>query len=279
MNFWNLKYKIESYLNFINKINVKGVSFYRDNTTNYAELKIEAQNIQEAERHGEIKLKNVLRAMEFSLNQRINYHIIDIQQEKGNGETMLMGTSNLASTVTVRVPFPENQLENIDNIFIGINNSDDIAIIAYQSYLKGIEVGEWYNEAFLNFFKSIEVIANTYLEAGKKEKEISSEEELKFLVEELQEYVEYKKDDLTKLKKICSDIHNLGFIELKKRIDVALIDLDLSEYSEETKRLVNFRNKFIAHGSSNKIIKIEELEKCKSISKMMIKKYIEKNIS
>ncbi|WP_141397974.1 hypothetical protein [Paenibacillus lautus] len=57
---------------------------------------------------------------------------------------------------------------------------------------------------------------------------------------------------------------------------MALRDLGLNEYSKEAKRLVNFRNKFVAHGSSNKNIKIEELEKCKNISKMMIEKYIEK---
>ncbi|PCL95025.1 hypothetical protein [Paenibacillus lautus] len=100
-----------------------------------------------------MKLKDVLRAMEFTLNQRISFHIIDIQQEKGNGETKLIGVSNLASIVAVRVPFPENELENIDNIFTGISNSDDIAIIAYQSYFKGIEVENGTMKQFLIFSK------------------------------------------------------------------------------------------------------------------------------
>lgn len=279
MNSWKMKFKIDSYLNFFNKIKVKDVSFYRDSSTNYAELKVKAQNIQEAEQQGEMKLKDVLRAMEFTLNERIGFHTIDIQQEESNGKSRLIGVSNLASAVAVRVPFPETELENINDIFTGINNSNNIAIIAYQSYLKGIEVGEWYNEAFLNFFKAIEVIANTYLEVGKKEKEITSEEELKSLVKELQDLVEHKEDNLDKLKKICTEIHSLGFVELKKRIDIALMDLGLSEYSKAAKKLVNFRNKFVAHGSSNKIIEIEELEKCKNISKMMIKKYIGRNRS
>ncbi|QOT12790.1 hypothetical protein JNUCC32_12525 [Paenibacillus sp. JNUCC32] len=277
MNFWKLKYKIESYLNFFNKITIKDVSFYRVDAVNYAELKVDAQDIQEAEKQGEMKLQDVLSAMEFTLNERINFHVMDIQQEKGDGKSQFYGASNLASAVAVRVPFPETELENINDIFTGINNSNNIGTIAYQSYLKGIEVGEWYNEAFLNFFKAIEVIANTYLEAGKREKEISSEENLKSLVKDLEDYVKHKEDNLDKLKKICTNIHSLGFIELKMKIDIALMDLGLSEYSKEANKLVNFRNKFVAHGSSNKIIKIQELEKCKSISKMMIKKYIEKN--
>jgi hypothetical protein len=277
MNFWKLRYKIESYLNFFNRVAIKNIIFYRDGAVNYAELTVEAQGVQEAEKQGEMKLKDVLSAMEFTLNERISFHVIDIQQEKGDGDSKFVGVSSFASSVSVRVPFPETELESINDIFMGINNSNDIGTTAYHSYLKGIEVGEWHNEAFLNFFKAIEVIANTYLEAGKKEKEISSDAELKSLTKELEEYVKNKEIDLDKLKKICSAIHSLGFIELKKRIVIALIDLGLNDYSKEAKKLVNSRNKFVAHGGNNKIIEVEELEKCKNISKLMIKKYIEKN--
>ncbi|MDT0122404.1 hypothetical protein Q9R46_07120 [Paenibacillus sp. RRE4] len=277
MNRWEITYHIESYVNFFNQFSIDGVKFYHKDRNNYASLEIQAFEMCDAEKQGEDKLRETLKTIEFTINQRINYGIIDIKQINKEDNNKLVGASYVNSSVAVRRPFPDDQLKSIENFFSKLNEMDKIGRIAYESYLRGLEVGEWYNEAFLNFYKAIEVIAGTYLNEGKKEKEIEVQSDLDSLVLKLKKNIESNSLNVNRIKSICTQIHKLGFVETKMKMHLALKDLGLDKYDEDLDVIVNYRNEFVAHGSSSKMVEISELEKCKEISKEMILKYIEKH--
>lgn len=277
MKNWEIKYRIESYVNFFNEFFIDEVRFYHEDKVNYASLQIQSLEMNGAENLGEDKLKAAIKTIEFIINQRINYEIIDIKQINSENNNLLTGASYLKSSLVIRRPFPDEKLSDIKKIFEKTKEMNKVCRTAYESYLKGLEVGEWYNEAFLNFYKAIEAIAATYLDKGKKEKELKVQSDLNSLIAKLKKNVEASSQNVNKIKSICTEIHKLGFIETKMKMHLALEDLGLVNYKEDLDKIVDYRNEFVAHGSSSKIVEISELEKCKEISKEMILKYIEKH--
>ncbi|MDR3597283.1 hypothetical protein [Clostridium sp.] len=272
MKTWLIKYNVHSYTKFYNRIRINEFDFWESENKSYAQGKVCANSLEEAREVSDEKLKNILSGMEFNLNERFNFDFCEARAKSSNFPFAFtrVASEEWNATINVYSNFTDENYNGLEEHLKQIECSDKITRIAYESYIKGIEVYQWNNEAFLNFFKSIEVIANEYLEKGKEERLKKTQKKYDDLLEELKESLNNDELNIENVKSLCSDVHKLGYIELKEKIKLAICDLSLHEYINQIGKIVNDRNKIAAHGSSKKNITDEQLALCCKIARNMI---------
>ncbi|WP_459481437.1 hypothetical protein [Clostridium saccharoperbutylacetonicum] len=274
MKSWIIKYEIYSYTRFDNSFNYGDFNFFEVDNKSYAASKVESKSLEQAKEICNNKLRKVISCMEFTLNEKFDFEFCEAKQQYKEGIDLFVPAASKSWDITIisKVNFPNEKYTELESYLKLLEISDDNSKIAYDSYINGIEVFQWNNEAYLNFFKSIEVIANEYLEKGKEEKYKETQNKCDALLKNLKKRLNKEEINTEKIKNLCSEVHKLGYIELKSKIKLALEDLDLQIYIEQIDKLVNDRNQIAAHGSSKESITDEQVILCKEIAREMIEK-------
>ncbi len=193
----------------------------------------------------------------------------------GEGLFQYQGVACLPSEITVVKPFRMEIISEIDNFNYLLSGANTIGQDAYKCYLKGLEICQWNSEAFLNFFKSIETISAQYLEQGKKEKKIEVKSKLEKLTEKLKACVNNDEINYDEVASLAKQIYDLGFIEVRKKINLTIQDLGVEVDNDKLDKIVKLRPK-VAHGGTIQNVTDEDLEDCKFIAKEIIISYIKK---
>lgn len=147
--------------------------------------------------------------------------------------------------------------------------SDKTCKTAIKHFLKGIEVIEWKNEAFLNIFKAVELISDKYFAITKDELKKSVLEEKKSKIDQLKNALENNQED--KIIGLCYDIYNIDRVVIKLKVKTAINELGLVEkYSDCGEEFVKLRNEVAAHASSKKEITTDQLHKYIEMSRDVV---------
>ncbi|HBJ1651333.1 hypothetical protein HYH38_16085 [Clostridium botulinum] len=277
MKRWKINFKIKSYLIFTEEFTMNNFNFFCIDKQNYASCKVEAESMKEAEEYAKVALDNTLKMNEFILDEKFTCIIDKIDEEIIPGEEIYRyrGAANIESTVTVVKPFYMERINEINNFKNLLLETNDIGNVAYECYLKGLEIYQWNTEAFLNFFKSIETISAQYLDKGKEEKKSEVQNKFKTLTIKLKKCVNEDKIDDDKVTSLAKQIYNLGFIEVRKKINLAIQDLGVEVNKDKLDKIVKLRPK-VAHGGTVQNVIDEDLQDCKYIAKEIILSYIKK---
>jgi hypothetical protein len=273
MGMWKVIFDIKGHLSFTEPFSSSGVDFSIIEGKKIATVIVEADEEDEAQKNAQEHVNYVLSGFSFVTGYKAEAIIRSIA-ETNTTPGLKRGADFLPSTMFVPYKITENDKKSSEEILSYLSRNDKTALIAYNSYLRGVSIEEWNSEAFLHFFKSIEVIANKYIKAAIANNEIITKEEEEVLLIKLKNALSEGEKDTA--KKLINQIYKLGLINLKKQIEVAIDDLKLSEIKERVFTLVDLRHE-IAHASSkNNIITDEQLQECKELSKKIIIKYLTK---
>lgn len=276
MSIWNVRFLIKSFVIFEEKFILNNFKFFSIEDKSYATSSVEADSMGEAEKYVVNSLSNILKTFKFTLSEKFSFSLIDIQQEIAEEIHLGGGASIIECCAIVSKIFPADKLTEVNELLEMVSNTNHTGIIAYQAYLRGLEIYEWNIEAFLNFFKAIETISNQYIDSGKQEKKSETLDDLNKLIKKLEKQFKEQVIDKDKVENIAKEIYKLGFVELKKKICLAIKDLGISVINGQVDRLVRLRNTIAAHGSSNQNISDQELSECESLARCIVLKYIEK---
>lgn len=270
MNLWKIEAKIKSYFVFNKKCVYKDIEFFSKDNMNYATLLIEALSMNKAEESAILKLNNALNSMGFYLNSKLSFSIKDIKQQRQSDEILLCCKSSFHCNVTVVKPFDTKRVEEIEEIHDLLTSANDNVKKAFKAYNRGLELEEWNIESFLNYFKAIEIISNSYFVESKAIKELHTQEHMKDLLERMKN--EYLKEEYNtkQILDLVNDVYKLGFIELKLKIKTSLEKLELQHHIDKIDKIVNLRNKVAAHASSKMVIKESDILICREIAKEMV---------
>lgn len=285
MSQWEARYRINSCFYFNEELNLNGIRFFSEKEesnnfkSNFAELKVLADSYDKAEKAANKKIEEAIKSMIFSIDQKIEYDLKDIQEINSN--TSMRGSSSIGLEMTISNAFPANKENSVREIMKLSRSMDEKAESAYESYIKGINVYDWENEAFLNFFKSIESISHQYRDTAEDKKLKENQEHLAKQINKLEQIIRKKQVLESKYKdeirKICNEISNIYYIGSKIKMKIMLIELELEEYVDDINELYKLRSKVVAHGGSNRVVRDNELIKCKEIAKDVIMQYISIN--
>lgn len=277
MNIWKIRFEVNSYYIFDEEFSMNKFKFFKIGNQNYAICIVEANSVDEAEEGATKELNNTLKMIEFITDEKFTCTLNLTEQEilPREGVFQYLGAAYLPSEITIKKPFRKEILYETDNLNNLLKGANKTGKVAYECYLKGLEIYQWNTEAFLNFFKSIETISEQYLDKGKEEKKVKEYENYKKLTEELKEIINKDKMKDDEVNSLIKQIYSLGFVEVRKRIELTIKDLDVNVDKKKLDKIVKLRPK-VAHGGSVQNVKEEDLEDCKCIAKEVIISYIKK---
>lgn len=118
-----------------------------------------------------------IKFMSFKTDSKFELVITDVFQIIEDGE-IGHGESDLLASITVPRKIVDKNLEEINRLNKESVNFKDIIKSAIKYYERRIRIEEWSTEAFINFFKSIELILDQYLQQAKQEKEKENKKKL-----------------------------------------------------------------------------------------------------
>jgi hypothetical protein len=273
MKTWIAKLNISSYYKFKEEININEVRFYYEDGHNFAITNFEAKSIEEAESIAIEKVNTIMKILRYALDSKFEC-IIHSVNETTEGQQLKQGFTDLNGNYTVIKDFPVDKVNEIEELLQKYLMADETGKIALTYFVDGFNIKHHSDEAFLNFFKSIEIIANKYLDEAKIEKSKEVSDEINRLLSKLQIAIEVM--NVKKINGIVKQLYSLGFIEAKRKLKIALKNLDLDEYEQQINDLPDLR-KNVAHGMIEyEPITPEQLCVCKDIAKKVILKYLEK---
>jgi len=151
MEKWSIKFVINSYTSFDERIMVNNIEFFRESGLNYAQFEVEANYLEDAEKHASDNLKKVMIAMGFTLGQVFRAAIIDTVQI--DNQSQGTGMSYLTSRLIVTHKFPKEKISDIEGILRLASNDDKVNRILELSNL--IEANSW-----VNLYRIVEIISN-----------------------------------------------------------------------------------------------------------------------
>lgn len=135
---------------------------------------ISAENEKVAKRRGELRLNQVLSI--FVLHSGMMYTVSNIHVNQISGEEPLIYSAHLILGRTVYLEIPKNKIEEIEKMVELLDRlpikqrSTKIADKAINYFLRGCYLQtNWRSEAFLNFYKSIELISNEFRKSFDKQ--------------------------------------------------------------------------------------------------------------
>ncbi len=274
MKTWIAKLNINSYHNFKEEINIDGVGFYYEDDHNFAITNFEAESIEEAESIAVEKVNTILKILRYVLDSNFECTIYSVN-ETTEGQHLKQGFADLPVSCTVIKDFPVDKVNEIEDLLQKYVRADETGKFALTYFVDGANIKHHSDEAFLSFFKSIEIIANKYLDEAKIEKSKEVSEEINRLLAKLQKAIETM--NVKKINGIVKQLYSLGFIEAKRKLKIALRNLDLGEYEQQINDLPDLR-KNVAHGMIEyEPITSDQLCVCKDIAKKVVLKYLERN--
>lgn len=274
MRTWEAKIIVHSYYKFTNQFIIEEVTFSLEENLNYATLNLEANSIEAAEEIALRKVNYILKVLKFVLNSDFNCSIYSVN-ETTKGDKLKEGFTEIKASLAVIKDFPTDKLDEINFILENYKNSDSVGKAAFDFFIDGFGVKDYNNESFINFFKSIEIISNEYVDEAKEEKTLEVKQELHTLIKKLEKAI-YNMHD-KKINSLVKQIYSLGFIEAKRKLRLVLRNLGLNEYDEQIGELPTLRND-VAHGKVKyDPVTNEQLNICKEIAKNVITRYLDKN--
>lgn len=274
MKTWIAKLNISSYYKFEDDINIYEVRFYCEDGHNFATTNCEAKSIEEAENVAIEKVNTVLKILRYILDSKFECTIHSVN-ETTEGQHLKQGFTDLNVNYTVIKDFPVDKVNEIEDLLQKYLMADETGKIALTYFVDGSNAKHHADESFLSFFKSIEIIANKYLDEAKIEKSKEVSDEINRLLGKLQKAIETM--NVKKINGIVNQLYSLGFIEAKRKLKIALRNLDLGEYEQQINDLPDLR-KNVAHGMIEyEPITPEQLCACKDIAKKVVLKYLERN--
>lgn len=272
MRTWQAKILVHAYYKFVEEIKIQGIKFFREDNQNYAVLDFESSSIELAEQIALEKVNSILKAMKFVLKSEFKCSIYSLNETTA-GNVLKEGFTEIETTLAVLKDFPTSSLNEINLILDKYENSDRIGKSAFDFFIDGFGIKEHNNESFINFFKSIEIISNEYIDEAKEEKAIEVQETLHKLIGKLEKAILNMQQK--KINSLIKQIYGLGFIEAKRKLSIVLKNLNLKEYEEQINALPNLRNN-VAHGTVEfDPISNEQLIICEEISRNVILKYLD----
>ncbi|MVX65578.1 hypothetical protein GKZ28_18005 [Clostridium chromiireducens] len=276
MKTWEAKLYIKTYYNFKEEINIDGVRLYYDDGcgSNFAIINLESKSIDEAERTAIAEVSTIMKVLRYTLDSTFECTIFSVN-ETTEGQKLKEGFTDLDTTMKVVKDFPVDKVNEIKDLLHKYYVADEIGKKAFNYFVDGFNIKDHGDEAFLNFFKSIEIVSNKYLGQAKIEKANETSEEINKLLSKLQKAIEVM--NIKKINGISKQLYSLGFIEAKRKLKIALKNLGLDEYEKQINDLPDLR-KNVAHGMIEyEPITFEQMTICKDIAKKVILKYLEKN--
>ncbi|MBJ9989428.1 hypothetical protein [Paenibacillus sp. S28] len=273
MKTWQAKILVHAYYKFVEEVVIQDVRFFREDNQNYAVLDFESSCLEFAEKIALEKVCSILKAMKFVLKSEFECSIHSLN-ETTEGNTLKEGFTEIEATLAVVKDFPVSSLEEINLILDKYDNADRIGKAAFDFFIDGFGIKEHNNESFINFFKSIELISNEYIDEAKEEKAIEVQETLHELIEKLEKAILNMQQK--KINNLIKQIYSLGFIEAKRKLSIVLRKLELKEYEEQISALPDLRNN-VAHGKVEFVpITNEQLIICEEISRNVVLNYLDK---
>lgn len=277
MKIWRVRFKVNSYLIFDEQFTMNKFIFFKIGNENYASHTLEADSIEDAEDIATKELNSTLKMIEFTVDEKFTCTLEQIEEDILSGEGLFQYKVGeyLPAEITFMKSFRMEMINEIENFNDLLSGTNTIGENAYKCYLKGLEVYQWNSEAFLNFFRSIETISAQYLEQGKKKKKIEVKSQLEELTKKLKECINNDEIDYDKVARLAKKIYDLGFIEVRKKINLTIQDLGVKVDKDKLDKIVKLRPK-VAHGGTVQNVTDEDLEDCKFIAKEIIISYIKK---
>ncbi|MBZ2174827.1 hypothetical protein K8M07_06145 [Schnuerera sp. xch1] len=276
---WKVKGFILSDAKLEHNVTIDGFLFDIVDNKTYVEIDVIGDSTEEAREIVLSKFENLSGFLSFVVDSKFKLIITDVIQivhkgEKGYGEKDLLCRLAIPRKVT------NQDIGNANQLLKESRYLDKITRTAIKYYERGIRIEPWYTEAFINYFKIIELISDKYLDEAKQEKEEENKTKMEQSISKIVKEIKSKKYDKDAIIKSAKDIYEIGKVERRRRIELAATDLGAEEFTiDDIKKLVNIRNKVSAHANSQlELINGDQLILCKSFAKKILSGYIQKQI-
>ena len=277
---WRVKGQILSDAIFEQDVIIDNIQFNAFDGKTYIETVVNGDSTEEARKVVLNKFEDVSSFLAFETDSKFKLIITDVIQivskgERGYGESDILGIMSIPRIIT------NQDIENINKLIKMNSELDKITKAALKYYERGIKIQEWNTESFINYFKVIELLSNKYLDKAKQEQEEENREKLDQNIGKIIAEIKGGQYDRKIIIKSAKEIYNIGKVGLRRRIELAAIDLGVEGFTEEDiKKLVRTRNEVSAHANSqSELIGDEELKMCKSFAKKILHGYIQKQIN
>ena len=277
---WRVKGQILSDAIFEQDVIIDNIQFNAFDGKTYIETVVNGDSTEEARKVVLNKFEDVSSFLAFETDSKFKLIITDVIQivskgERGYGESDILGIMSIPRIIT------NQDIENINKLIKMNSELDKITKAALKYYERGIKIQEWNTESFINYFKVIELLSNKYLDKAKQEQEEENREKLDQNISKIIAEIKSGQYDRKIIIKSAKEIYNIGKVGLRRRIELAAIDLGVEGFTEEDiKKLVRTRNEVSAHANSqSELIGDEELKMCKSFAKKILHGYIQKQIN
>lgn len=224
--------------------------------------RIEAESIEQAIKIAKERFKRVIKALSIAVGERFEFEPLscdEVTPQMPEDEKMHVswGRPKLFK-ITIRQRFEPNMLDEAREIFPLLQKSDEYSKRALNYFTRGLTmrtIGYRSPEAYLNFFKAIELISDNFIPELK--------EKLKGRIEDLEDS-EFK------------EIFGI-YATRKRRIENVLEILDLNKLlKKDVGKLVKLRNEFdVAHASIEEIkLDVKDVDSCMTMAKQIIVSYL-----
>ena len=275
MRYWEVEFSVKSLIGFPENVKIDTVSIHGNEAWDTCITEVLANTLQEAQNIGKRKVNELFQVLGFLYDSQYEISLSGCR-EIGPPDKPKQVVSYVPCSFTIMLLFDDKMHKNTIELLSSVKNANEPFQSALAYYNRGVQLDSWPSQAYLNYFQSIELIANTYIEivkANKKEQK-ETKDKLHEYVSELRGY--FDTNDISKVEKMAKKIYSLGYISTKSRIICALEDLGLECYLDKVNMIVNARHG-IAHGDSQmRIISKEEFSSCKTIAKDVLMKYLER---
>ena len=259
------KYKITAFLsgfhNLENREKIRELTFGFDSESKryFVSLIVPSKNNKVAENIGMQRIKQILGMV--TIYTGINYEIVDNKTDQISGKIPFIHSKTLRIKRRRYVPLPENLTNRIEE---ALENVERLPKKAYTTIKirKAIDYCfkgcffqvDWKSEAFLNFYKVIELISQDFKKQFDKE-----------IVDQLKNTV---------IKNVTEE--EISSLRSSKRlIEFACEKLSIN-YKYDISKIVNLRPRFSAHASIKEVIVSEdEFNDCKILALNTIINYID----
>ncbi|WP_226683461.1 hypothetical protein [Sutcliffiella horikoshii] len=170
------------------------------------------------------------------------------------------------------------KLKIVEAAFNDLKNEDQKKVTnSIKYFARGIRLTdlELYEEAYLTFYKAIELIVNhlyTKVYAHQFEQEIENIMNI-FLKNTFNESYQGKNNDVEIYKSIHKSL--LGAVTARRKLIKVISHLDISELEKEAGKVVQKRNKIAAHANTkNNVLDINDVMQCGHLASRIISGYL-----
>jgi len=231
----------------INGCEFKVVTDEKKGSRYIATLKVDSNNLDNASKLAERKLERLLDVLSIATGHRFIFKMRE-------GFEVTKGRKNKEHMGMMHMRFPFSAGLTVDRVneakeILDLRITDEHSKKAFQYILLGTALRRWPREAFLNFFKAIELISDRY-------------------APQLQEH----------FKEVIPDIQKRELkmlVNTRRRIEYTCKVLGLSELVEKISEIVRVRNEYdVAHAALREEFKAEYMTTCWEVAKEFLKGYL-----